>query len=111
MGRLALLVLVLVALYFTVLEPFLTARRILFGVEGIRLSISPPSLTLKRAYLYLPAFGGYRFFGVEGLEVVYAEKVRIRLEEGILINLRGREGRRSKTATLPGSGAVEGCGY
>ena len=103
MGRLALLVLVLIALYLTVIEPYLTTRRILFGFEGLSVGLSPPTLKLKRAYLYMPTPGSYRFFGISGLEVAYTDKVRIRLEEGILVNLRAedREGRRPPPFPVP----------
>jgi translocation and assembly module TamB len=91
MGRAALLLILLVSVYFTLLRPFLVSERILFRLEGLSLGVSPPSLKVKRAYLYLPLKDGVRFLGVQRFGLSYNRGIKVTLEEGIVMIVREEE--------------------
>ncbi len=106
MGRIALIVLILVTGYFTFLKPYLILKRVLFGLEGLKISLSPLTVKADTAYLYSPVSGGYSFVGLGGFWLSYDGTLRIRAEEVILITLREKgtpEGRRRPpTFPIPG---------
>ena len=105
MRYVAFLLLLLLSLYFLVVKPYLTAKRVYYRVEGLGLSLSPFNLRVRLIYLYLPFQGKYIFLNLTGLSLELHEEPKLSLREGNLTIVeearsRGKKGGERKPPYL-----------
>ena len=85
MRYVALLLLLLLSLYFLILKPYMVSRRIHYDLEGLSFGFKPLHLRVKLFYLYLPFEGRYLFINLSNLSFEVRDKPYLSLGEGSAI--------------------------